>query len=44
MKDCKHNNDWEWKDCNAKGHDEGCFMLVCPDCGAYDRDCEEGNE
>jgi hypothetical protein len=31
----------EWKDCDLKGHEEGCFMLVCPDCGTKDRDCED---
>lgn len=31
---------WIWKDCDLKGHEEGCYMTVCPDCGAKDRDCE----
>jgi len=32
---------WLWKDCDISGHDEGCFMLVCPGCGDKDRDCED---
>jgi hypothetical protein len=43
IKDCRSPEDWEWKDCDLKGHEEGCFMLVCPDCGTKDRDCEYGN-
>jgi hypothetical protein len=43
IKDCRSPEDWEWKDCDLKGHEGGCFMLVCPDCGTKDRDCEYGN-
>lgn len=39
--DCKHLSEWEWKDCDLRGHEVGCYRLVCPDCGAYERDCEE---
>lgn len=42
VKDCRSVEDWEWKDCDLKGHQD-CIMLVCPDCGTKDRDCEYGN-
>jgi len=29
-----------WYDCDRPGHDEGCFMTKCPDCGEkLYRDC-----
>lgn len=38
--ECVPPDEWEWKDCDIKGHEEGCFMAVCPACGTTDRDCE----
>lgn len=29
----------EWRDCDT--HPENCFMVVCPSCGAVDKDCED---
>ena len=40
--DCT-NDQTVWKDCDLAGHEEGCYMLVCPDCGHADRDCEYPN-
>jgi hypothetical protein len=37
VKDCESER--VWKDCDLEGHEEGCFMFVCPDCGDIDRDC-----
>ena len=40
--DCVSSEDWEWKDCDIAGHEEGCYRLVCPTCGdTMNRDCEE---
>jgi len=36
-------SDTVWQDCDLVGHEEGCYMLVCPDCGHKDRDCENPN-
>lgn len=41
LEPCTYSEDtWIWQDCDIKGHEEGCFMLLCLDCGAVDRDCE----
>lgn len=37
---CVPSTDWEWKDCDLEGHEEGCFMAICPACGTIDRDCD----
>ena len=37
---CVSPEDWDWLDCDIKGHEEGCFMTRCPACGTTDRDCE----
>ena len=30
-----------WYDCDKPGHDEGCYMTKCPDCGEkLYRDCQ----
>ena len=38
VKDCESDRIWE--DCDITGHEEGCYMYICPDCGDIDRDCE----
>jgi hypothetical protein len=38
--DCVPPSEWTWLDCDIEGHEEGCFMAVCPACGTTDRDCE----
>lgn len=37
---CDHKLDW--KDCDKKGHEEGCFVASCVKCGHESSDCEEG--
>jgi hypothetical protein len=37
---CVPPSEWEWEDCNIKGHEVECYMAICPACGFIDRDCE----
>ena len=42
IKNCVPSDEWEWKDCDLPGHEEGCYRLVCPTCGdTMNRDCED---
>jgi len=29
----------EWRDCEI--HFDNCFVIVCPKCGVFERDCED---
>ena len=29
-----------WRDCEIKGHEEGCYVFDCPDSAQVSRDCD----
>jgi hypothetical protein len=41
VKDCRPIEDQVWQDCQKEGHEEGCYVMICPDCGDTLADCEE---
>ena len=39
----EHNHKLAWKDCDKKGHEEGCYVALCEQdgCNWKSYDCEE---
>jgi hypothetical protein len=37
-----HEHKLNWADCGKPGHEEGCFVATCAQCGYESYDCEEG--
>jgi hypothetical protein len=40
IKECVLPEDMTWEDCQLEGHEEGCFVMICP-CGTRFPDCED---
>lgn len=40
-RDCDLEIDLYWNDCEKEGHEEGCYVAVCNNCGDVMADCEE---
>ena len=38
---CVLPEDMTWEDCKLAGHEEGCYVMVCPPCGTRFPDCED---
>jgi hypothetical protein len=38
---CRSLEDQEWQDCGVIGHEAGCYVIICPDCGDMLADCED---
>ena len=38
---CRPLEDQEWEDCKIEGHEEGCYVIICPDCDTMLADCED---
>ena len=36
-----HEHTLDWADCGKPGHEEGCFVATCAQCGNKSYDCEE---
>ena len=39
-KECVLPEDMIWEDCQKVGHEEGCYVMVCPHCKTQFPDCE----
>jgi hypothetical protein len=40
----QHQHLLDWRDCGKSGHEEGCYIAECRECGYQSADCDEGDE
>lgn len=38
---CVEPDEMTWEDCDKPGHEEGCYVMVCPGCDTRFPDCED---